>query len=93
MIAPERRALTIPDRDRDHGSSTSVGLRSAREAAEERLRGAAACGEAVDVVVILRGQVLPPLGNGRGRWRVRSSSGQTTFDAATVLAVTPLKRP
>ena len=88
-IVQDRRLLTI-DRDTREGGSPVADVRAAQEAADERLRWAATRGGPVEVVVALRGQILPPL-RGRGRWRIRTVNGQTTFIAASVVAVTPLK--
>jgi hypothetical protein len=62
----------------------------AREAAEERLCDSASRQALVDVVVTLRGR-LQPLKGRLGRWRIRTVNGRTTFDAACVVAVTPVK--
>jgi hypothetical protein len=61
-------------------------------AAGEKLHQAAKLGAPVEIVVTLRGHVLPPLDSGRGRWRIRTTTGQTTFVAGSVLSVTPFRR-
>jgi len=86
-LARDRRPMMI---DSESSSGSGADPRAAQEAADERLRRAAMRGGPVEVVVALRGQILPPL-RGRGRWRIRTVNGQTTFIAASVVAVTPVK--
>ena len=59
---------------------------------DERLSEAAKAHGEFEVVVTLRGQILPPLDPERGRWRIRTAEGQTTFLASSVLSVTSAKR-
>jgi hypothetical protein len=59
----------------------------------ERLTAVAKTGRTCEVVLVLRGQVFPPLDDGRGRWRLRTAHGQTTFEASDLLALTVMSRP
>jgi hypothetical protein len=57
-----------------------------------RLADAAARGETVEVILVLRGRVRAA--RGADRWRIREAGGRVlTFRAATVVAVTPVARP
>jgi hypothetical protein len=91
MSLPEQRhRLAIVAEPPEQGLPASA--LSLEGAAGERLHLAAKLGAPVEIIVTLRGHVLPPLESGRGRWRIRTTNGQTTFVAASVLSVTPFKR-
>jgi len=73
------------------GRETSVVLEAAP--AHERLAAVAKSGRTCEVVLVLRGEILPPLGAGRGRWRLRTAQGQTTFETPELLALTVVSPP
>jgi hypothetical protein len=91
MSLPEQQHRLAAAAD-PHEQDLPANARSLEGAAGERLHLAAKLGAPVEIVVTLRGHVLPPLESGRGRWRIRTTNGQTTFVAASVLSVTPFKR-
>ena len=58
-----------------------------------RLREAAEKGEALELILVLRGKVRPAWGKDRGRWHVRVRGQPVfTFPAESVVAATPLTR-
>ena len=59
--------------------------------ARERLTAAARNGTTYEVVLVLRGQVIAPTEDGRGRWRLRTSDGHTAFAALDVMTVTEIR--
>jgi len=61
-------------------------------AAGERLAAVAKTGRTCEVVLVLRGEIFPPR-DARGRWRLRTAHGQTTFEALDLLALTVASRP
>ena len=57
-----------------------------------RLDVAAAAGDALELILVLRGRVRRA--TGVGRWRIRLETGRVlTFPAELVVAATPLPRP
>ncbi|HJQ84123.1 MAG TPA: hypothetical protein VKA21_08610 [Candidatus Binatia bacterium] len=64
-----------------------MGTRDA-SAVDTRLAEAAARGETLEMILVLRGSVRPA---GSGRWRVRLVGGRVvTFGADAVIAATPV---
>jgi hypothetical protein len=60
-------------------------------AIEGRLTDAAAAGETLEVILVLRGRVRPA--PGAGRWRLKLQNGRVlTFAADAVVAATPVSR-
>lgn len=56
-----------------------------------RLAEAAAHGETLEVILVLRGKVR--VARGSDRWRIREAGGRVlTFRATTVVAATPIER-
>jgi hypothetical protein len=65
--------------------------RSDASAINARLAQAAASGETLEVILVLRGSLRP--GRGSGRWRIRAEGGGVlTFRAEAVVAATPVAR-
>jgi len=57
-----------------------------------RLAEAAARGETLEVILVLRGKVR--VARGSDRWRIREAGGRVlTFRATAVVAATPVARP
>ena len=59
--------------------------------ARERLTAAAKNGTTYEVVLVLRGQVIAPSEDGRGRWRLRTADGHTAFATPDVMTVTEVR--
>jgi len=59
-----------------------------------RLREAAERGEALELILVLRGKVRPAWGKDPGRWHLRIRGQPVfTFPAESVVAATPVSRP
>jgi hypothetical protein len=82
--------MAVPLTDSAPGRATGGGDESVH-AINARLADAAANGETLEVILVLRGKVR--VARGSNRWRIRETGGRVlTFRAAAVVAATPVKR-
>jgi hypothetical protein len=82
--------MAVPQTDSASGRSTG-GSDESVHAINARLADAAASGEMLEVILVLRGKVR--VARGSNRWRIRETGGRVlTFRAGAVVAATPVKR-
>jgi hypothetical protein len=82
--------MALARNDNAPGRTTGGGDESLH-AVNARLADAAASGEMLEVILVLRGKVR--VARGSNRWRIRETGGRVlTFRAAAVVAATPVKR-
>ncbi|TMA41611.1 MAG: hypothetical protein E6J70_05640 [Deltaproteobacteria bacterium] len=75
------------------GVSAMVGKDEDASVISARLREAAERGEALELIVVLRGKVRPARGKDPGRWHLRVRGQPVfTFPAESVVAATPIYR-
>jgi len=78
------RGDRAPGRTPDDADETARGINT-------RLAEAAARGETLEVILVLRGKVR--VARGSDRWRIREAGGRVlTFRATAVVAATPIAR-
>ena len=78
-------------RTQDASGRPAGGVDDSTHGINARLAEAAARGETLEVILVLRGKVR--VARGSDRWRIREAGGRVlTFRAAAVVAATPVKR-
>ena len=74
-----------------NGSGRRIGPDDSAHGINARLADAAARGETLEVILVLRGKVR--VARGSDRWRIREAGGRVlTFRATAVVAATPIER-